>query len=421
MGSLKEMVKFLEDTREIMESILDKLGKLQEHFNRNYNNVIAVRNSEIEFLQGEFFRHPDSFPPEITELYNTNLKRQEKSFDDNLSAIGKKRNELKESIDQINKDRIAFSDKLRKSNTDLDKKEEALKGKVSELEAETKSYNKTIDELNTGLGFITNFFKMKKIEAKKDEILKKRDDLVSQIEVIRNKWMEAEKTIGEQDLKIQENWNYIQTEYSITCEKIRTLEDNRSELIKKGAFSEALAKLQGSEKYLSARSGSRAPEKCRKCGSANSTNLFFCDYCGEPFAENRGDIEGSLVETGELNRIYTALGEGVKQAVSNIALMRGIRDGLNTFTESVKKVKSTEDTYSQLPKLKIDVPEFTTEMSEKISEINKAIDVKFYNLHPLDFAKEIKAETEKTLSGEKIEKFFTLMGDELNKTTKAQW
>jgi chromosome segregation ATPase len=421
MGSLKEMIGFLDDTRKIMESILDKLGKLQEHFNRNYNNVIAVRNSEIQFLQKEFFTRPESFPAEIRELYSRNLKTQEKIFSENLSAIIKKRDELKSNIDQINKDRIDFSEKLKKSNTTLDAKEEALKKKVEELEAKTSAYNKTIDELNTGFGFITNFFKMKKIEEEKEAILLKRDELVGQVETIRNKWVEAEKTIGEQDLKIQENWNYLQTEYSITSEKIETLEKNKDELIKKGAFSEALAELQGSEKYLSARSGARAPEKCRKCGSANSTNLFFCDFCGEPFAENRGDIEGSLVETGELNRIYTALTEGVKEAVSNIALMRGIRDGVNTFTESIKKVKSTEDTYSQLPKLKIDVPKFTAEMSEKISEIEKGIDVKFFNLHPLDFAMKIKADTEKTLTKDSIEKFFTLMGDELNKTTKAQW
>lgn len=421
MGSLKDMINFLERTEGCIGSITEKLEKLQEHFNRNYNNVISVRNSEIEFLQKKFLSSPESFPSEIRELFNRNLKTQEKVFSENLSAIIKKRDDLKSSIDQINKNRIAFSEKLKKSNTTLDAKEEALKKKVEDLEAQTSAYNKTIDELNTGFGFITNFFKMRKIQEEKDEILKKRDELVAQVENIRNKWVEAEKTIGEQDLKIQENWNYLQTEYSITTEKVKTLEENRDDLIRKGAFSEALAELQGSEKFLSARSGARAPEKCRKCGSANSANLFFCDFCGEPFAENRGDIEGSLVETGELNRIYTALTEGVKEAVSNIALMRGVRAGVKTFTESIKKVKSTEDTYSQLPKLKIDVPEFTAEMSEKISEIEKGIDVKFFNLHPLDFAKKIKTDTEKTLTKDNIEKFFTLMGDELNKTTKAQW
>jgi DNA repair exonuclease SbcCD ATPase subunit len=253
MGSLKDMINFLYDTRHTMESILDKLDKLQEHFNRNYNNVIAVRNSEIEFLQKEFFARPESFPAEIRELYNKNLKTQEKIFSENLSAIIKKRDELKSNIDQINKDRIAFSEKLKKSNTTLDAKEEALKKKVEDLEAQTSAYNKTIDELNTGFGFITNFLKMRKIQEEKDEILKKRDELIAQVENIRNKWIEAEKTIGEQDLKIQENWNYIQTEYSITSEKIETLEKNKDELIKKGAFSEALAELQGSEKYLTAR------------------------------------------------------------------------------------------------------------------------------------------------------------------------
>ncbi|HPJ36351.1 MAG TPA: hypothetical protein PK358_16050 [Spirochaetota bacterium] len=421
MGSLKDMVHFLEDTLDSMESIQNKLEKLQEHFNKNFNNVIAVRNSEIEFLQKEFFMDQEKFPDEIRDLYKTGLKNQEKAFEENLSSLKKKKEELKKELDGINAERLSFSSNLKRSNKKLDKKEEDLKKKVEELEKKTEKFNKTIDELNTGLGFITNLPKMKKIEKEKDEIISKRDELVEQIESIRNKWIDAEKKIGDKDLKIQETWNYMQTEYAITTEKINTLEENRDELIMKGAFSEALSILIGTEKYLSARSGARAPEKCRKCDSDNKENLFFCDFCGEPFSENRSDIEGSLVETGELNRIHSSLEEGVKESVSVLALMRGVKKGLTTFIQSIKKVKDTEDTYSQLPKLKIDVPSFSRKFSEKIKEIEKDIDVKFYNLHPLEFAQKIKADTDSTFTGENIEKFFTLMGDELNKTTKAQW
>jgi hypothetical protein len=380
-----------------------------------------VRNAEIEFLQKEFFKDSSRFPAEITAFYKKGLSGQEKIFDGNLSDLNKKRDEMKNQLDEINRQRLEYAAKLKKSNTDLDSKEEALKLKVAELESGTEKYNRTIDELNTGFGFIVNFFRMKKIENEKEEILKKRNELADQIELIRKKWLDVEKSISDNDIKIQEKWNYLQTEFSIICEKIKNLEENKDDIVRKGAFSEALAFLQGSEKYLTARSGVKAPEKCGKCASKNSENLFFCNFCGEPFSENRGDIDGSLIETGELNRIFTAVGSGVKESVSIIALMRGLRGGVQTFTKSIKNVKKTEDTYSQLSKLKIDIPGFSEQFSGKIADLDKWIDVKVYNFLPLEFAEKIKTETDKNLSGENIEKFFKMMGDELNKRTKEQW
>ena len=275
--------------------------------------------------------------------------------------------------------------------------------------------------MNSGFGFIINFLKMKKIEKMKNGLLKKRDELVDRIDAVRKSWIDAEKEIGDQDVIIQEKWNYLQTEFAITSEKIKTLEENRDMLIKKGAFSEALGALLGNEKYLKGRTDAPVPRECGKCGSENRDNFFYCNFCGQHFSENRPDMEGSLVETGELNRIYAALEQGVKETVSILALMKGLKEGLRVFIKSIRKVKKTEDTYSQLPTLKISVPEFSREFSAKLSGIEKAIDVKFYNLHPLNFAKQVRADTDKILIAEDIEKFFTGMGDELNKTTKAQW
>ena len=211
------------------------------------------------------------------------------------------------------------------------------------------------------------------------------------------------------------------SKYSILCEKLLNLESNRESLIKKGAFTEAIGSLSGYEKYLALNSDKAKPEKCNQCSSQNKKNLFFCDYCGAHFSDNRPDIEGSLVETGELNNIFFSLMEGIKQSVSLIALMRGLKEGVNKFLKSIEDVKATEDKYSQLPSLKIDVPGFSKDFSEKLKVIDKGIEVKLNNIHPLQFAEELEKNTADILKGPDIEKFFTSMGNELNKRTKEQW
>lgn len=275
--------------------------------------------------------------------------------------------------------------------------------------------------MNTGFGFITNFFTMKKTDRLKKELLDKRNEHIDQIENIRNKWIKAETDIGQQDSQIQEKWTYLQAEYSILTEKILNLETTREDLIKKSAFTEAIGSLSGYEKYLSINAEKEKPGKCRSCNSRNLKNIFFCDFCGSPFSENRPDIEGSLIETGELNNIFLSLKQGIKQSVSLIALMRGIKEGVNKFLQSIKDVKATEDKYSQLPTLKINVPLFSKDFAEKLKEIDKSIEIKLQDIHPLKFAEEIEKNTSSILNGPDIEKFFVLMGNELNKRTKEQW
>lgn len=421
MSSLKDMITFINNTDETLENINNKLEKIQSLFNKNFNNVIKVRTDEITFLQEEFFKNKNNFPPEVDNLFKAAIKSQTKVFAKNLTELKSKKKEMEKNLEKINSSRIAFMEKLKKSNVTLDTKEEALKEKINLLENEINKYNKKIDEMNTGFGFITNFFSMKQTDKLKKELLEKRDQYIAQIESIRNHWIHSEKNIGKEDAQIQEKWNYLQAEYSILVEKILNLEENQEDLIIKSAFTEAIGSLSGYEEYLALNEKKEKPEKCPLCKSQNLKNIFFCDFCGTPFSENRPDIEGSLVETGELNNIFLSLQEGIKQSVSLIAVIRGLKQGLNKFLQSVKTVKASEDAYSQLPTLRINVPEYSKDFAEKLRNMEKNIEIKFQNVHPLKFAEEIEKNTSFILNEPDIKKFFMLMGNELNKSTKEQW
>jgi predicted nucleic acid-binding Zn-ribbon protein len=421
MGTLKSMVEFIETSISTASEIDEKLNKIQAHFNTNFNNVIKVRTAEIEFLQNEFFKDPDKFPREVRDLYKESLIEQGKKFKQNLSKLEEQNIKLDGEIKELSKNSHDYFAKIKKVNTDLDNKEERLKSDINTLEEEISAFNKKIDELNTGFGFITNFFGMKKIEKEKEVILKKRNDLLSEIEKIRSKWGSKEEELLELDSKTRDKWNDLYTEFSMTSEKIKNLTTDMDLLIKKATFSNSLAVLHGDEKFLLTAADSKRSDRCRKCSSKNEKNLFFCDFCGEPFSENRKDIEGSLIETGELNIVFRSLTDGLKQSVSFIALIRGIKEGMNTFLKSVKDVKKTEDTYSELPTLKIDVPEISMKFAGHLKELEKKLETDFSKLHPAEFASIMFKETETLFTIKNIETYFTAMGDELNKRTKEQW
>ena len=421
MGNLKSMVEFLESAILTASVIDDKLNKIQEHFNINFNNVVNVRTSEIDFLQNEFFKDPAKFPSEIKDLYNKNVYEQRKKFNQNLTKLSEQKEKLEKEIKTLSDKSFAYFNNLKKINSELDKKEEEIKIEINSLEDEITAFNKKIDELNTGFGFITNFFSMKKIENEKEILLKKRERLLSSIEIIRNKWIEKEKELLGLDTEAREKWSGLYTDFSLTSEKIKSLTADMDILIKKAAFTESLAALHGDEKFLITATGITDISKCRRCSSKNEKNYFFCNFCGEPFSENRKDIEGSLVEAGELNRVFYALTDGIRQSVSFIALIRGVKEGMNTFLKSLKDIKKTEDTYSELPALKIDIPEVSAKFSGHLREFEKKLDIDFFNLHPAEFASKMLAETETLFTIKNIEMFFSSMGEELNKRTKEQW
>ncbi len=421
MGSLKGMLQFLGQTQDTLEGITGKLNKIQEYFNNNFSNVSMIREGEIDFLQKEFFGDPGSFHEKIRSGYSAETGRQEEIYREKIEELRQDLKKFQEEMESADEKRIVHLKRLKRSNASLDKKEEKLKEDITRCEERIGAYNKKIDELNTGFGFVLNLFKMKKIEDEKEELIETRDSYVESIEDIRSKWEEKSGAFEETEKEIKNSWNRAQVELSMIREKIDYIMKNREEIIKKAAFTGTLNKLKGDEDYLTKKINSEKPAKCKRCGSGNKKNNFFCFYCGERFAEDRPDIDGSLIEIAELNEVYTKLLEGVKMSVSFLALMKGLTKGVKEFIKSVRSVKDSQDKYPSLPNLDINVPDFTLKFYDIMKDLESKINVEFYNLHPAEFSQSLEEYEKKVFTDKNIENFFSKMGDELNSTTKEQW
>ena len=420
MGDLSTMISFLKKTADKLEEIRKKLDTIQEFFNNNFSNVKQIRLDEIKVLQDTFFHDPDALPKEIAQRYEDEYKKQEKIFDEKIRELQKEKKSLEQKHATADEKRRALQKNIRINNRKLDNREEKIKTKVEALEQEIHAYNQKIDELNTGFGIVTNLFRMRKLQEKKELLLLDRNTLAEDIEDIRQKWQEKMEAYSTEEDTIQEEWNTAQVELSIISEKLDHLIENQAELVGKAAFINVLDSLNGDEPFLSKVEGA-IPDSCPRCKSENRKNKFFCQYCGERLSSDRKEIVDSLAEISELNSVYHSLQEGLKQSVSFLALVGGIRKGIEEFQKSVESVKESQDQYSALPKLDIDVPDISMEFSERIGELSKDIDVPFYNLHPAEFSTSLDKYSDTIFTESGIEKFFVTMGDELNRTTKEQW
>ncbi len=424
MSDLAVCISYMDDTRKDLDLLIGKLEKLQRYFSDNFENVVRIRNDEFEFLQDAFFRSDPAFPQEIKEIFRAELPVQQAEYEKNYDELKGNVDDLAKRLKKVDSQRISLLDTFKRFNQDLDRREENLKTKIYALEEKISSYNRKIDELNRGIGFIINLFNMKRLQKEKERYLKARKKMVEEIEDIRKRWKDKEGEITKELEGLKESWNNPQTEFSLISEKLKYLEENKHELIQKTAFSETLKKLKGSEVFLLKLIQSDRPEKimsCPRCRSDNKNNIFFCFYCGERFSENRPDIEGSLVEVGELNEVYESLLEGIKESVSFLALLKGIKTGIDAIRKSYASVKKSQDTYSSLKKLKISIPEVSKQIPYLINKLNGSITLEFKNLHPKAYFEPYKAFIQDYFAEENIKIFFEAMGEELNKTTKAQW
>lgn len=421
MDDLGKMISFLKDKGDTLLDITAKIETLMTYYNSNFNSVNSVRNDEYRFLEREFFDNPEQFPSDIRDGFEKEKVRQEKLYSENFSLLQEKQNNLSKELESLEKKREHLLEEKKAKNMKLDTQEEALKTRISGHDKRIADYNKKIDTLNSGLGFLLNFFKMREIQKTKEDILGERDLLIDEIEGIRTKWQEASGELAESENSLREEWNNRQVEKSIILEKLAYLRNNKDELVRKAALHVLLTSLEAGTGTPDEGLPEKKPSTCDVCKIENSSQNYFCRYCGSRFSGDRGDVAGSLVEIGELNTVYTTLEAGMKQSVSFLALTKGILKGINEFVKSVESVKNSQDTYSALPKLQIMVPQSSIDFGEKINDLARALVDADYHHHPLEFSESVTEYSDSIFTEKNIARFFNAMGDQLNKTTKEQW
>ncbi len=421
MGDLNGFLKFLGDAEKTLTSTIKKLETIQNIYNVNFNGVVAARTSEIEFLREQFFSSEESFHPVIRKKYLAGLSVQTKKFDEKMSELKGKKIELMAFMALLEDERINLLKKIKSENQKLDQVEERLKNDITDLETRINAYNEKISGMSGGFGFFSNFFSMRKINAEKEELIGERNALVIHIEEVRGQWANKEKSYGEMTEDIQGRWNEKKLELALVTEKIEHLGDNRDDIIRKAALLAVLDDLGASGEHVPDNLSVELPEQCPSCKNPAGASRFFCAICGFRFSENRTDITGSLVETGELNESFRRYITGITGSVSTLALIRGILQGVEKFSTSMKAVKESQDRYSALARLKINVPEGSADFAKKIGEFEKKVDEHLETAHPLAFAESVEQFTKASFTEKNIASFFNRMGEELNRATKEQW
>lgn len=302
------------------------------------------------------------------------------------------REELIPAARQTADEKLAESRKaeatLRKKNPLWDKKEEKLKARLRELVAELDTLNADIRRWGKGLGFVTRYIRITKLDRRRNQIVGEVTATQKQLEETRAEWqhMTADEA-GEQN-RLQEEWRDLSVQAARLQDELDYLDD------------------EGRLEALALR-------------RAVTTIL---DEAKAPELTESGALRDEIDEMIRLNIQTDNYQEGLGAVAGVIALLRGIVTGYRSFRASVDAIVNEQKLHSaHLQKLSFPVPAVVEQFNAQWGPLRKSLrDEKRLSRYPLEFVAAIEPSLKNGLSTTSIQKMFTALESELKRAT-ASW
>ena len=374
---------------------LDEIGQVRQEmveiqvgFNSAYVEWKAPHDATLERLV-------ETVVPRLGEVGPDLGSRIEERVVEEQRTIAERRRELVETLipeTQEVADHALWSgqqltEELRKQNPRLDKREEELKAQRAGLEEELAQLNERIRRLSGCFVVVFNFLKVNRLDRQRQQVLGQLKTVHQELKRVREEWQEIQQEITSEQQSLQFDWQEL------------TLE---------------LAQLQGERDYL-------AEEANRESLALKRATRYVIDNLKETIPCPASDIKAELDRMVDLNIQTDDYEDGLASAVSLLALLDGITEGLRRFDGSVDGLKEEQQMHSAyLPKLQITVPDGVAAFHEQWNELaQKVRDDGHLCAHPIEFVAAVEPITQRDLSEANIKAMFEGMGQALDDATRG--
>lgn len=414
MGTLQDFRDYLANRRVVIETIETELCALQEKYETYFQEVVRVRDAELEQLeahaQGE---HP--LPQDFARDLDAAVAIASEAFDQQLEELIERRDAQLAAMEKTRQESSKADHELHAQNEDLDRKEEALKARAADLIDRIRVHNERIREMGKGFGFFFNLPSMSRIRKERRALEQEQADVAANIESLRNKWVSADTAHADAQQRREAKWTRLATEAAGIETKIEALQTMGDRMIERTALEKALF-----SRKPDLPTPSPSDPACPRCGSANPASYHFCHVCAQRLGDDKPDAAGSLAEVAELNWHHERFSEGMKACQELIGLIRGLKSGIDAFTLSVADMQDSQRRHS-LAVLQLDVPESCRAYGQSFDGVAARLQKVDHKLHPVEFARQAERLVAGLFTEEQIKGWFEGMGAELSARAEAQW
>ncbi len=414
MGTLKDFRDYIADRQGVVEDVERRLLALQEKYESFFQQVAAVREVELGQLSVHVAERRGTLPDGMDDALDAAVEKARRDLDAQLVRHTAEHSSLVVQAEKARAEALEYEARAHQENEDLDAEEEQLKVRNEQLYGDIESYDAQIKELSTGFGFLTRLPDLRRIQAERRRLQGEQLDVVARIESLRARWAERAPEVERVVAERETTWSELIAKASNMQARIEYLQLNRDRIVGRTAL----------ERVLFERFPERSPKEgepakpCPRCGMQNPEANFFCHVCATRLGADRPDFDGSLLEIAELNHHHRRFASGMQACQELVALVRGIRSGLESFSLSVESMITTQRIHP-VSTLRIDVPAVAVEQGAAFDTLLEQVSTP-ESLHPVAFIQLVGHATD-AFSQECLQNYFDAMGDELSRCARSQW
>jgi hypothetical protein len=385
--SLEQLNDFLSDNRRKINAVGREVEEIQVGFNSAYVEFKANHDAQLARLTEALFTKLDNAGPELQALIDRRAVEERR-------LLAKRRTELREKLipqTQAEADAVLAQAQeqtktLRQLNPRLDEREEAYKAQRAALETKLAQLNAEISRRSRGLGFITHFVSIAKLDRQRHRVLGQLETLAQNLKEVRQEWQTSQQEFQVGQEALQGQWRELSLRVAELNRELTYLDDE--------AQREALAMKRAVRHVLD--------------------NLKESVPCPR-------DLRSGLEAMIELNVKTDAYQEGLGTVGGLIALLDSVGKGMDSFQESLGGLIGEQRMHGDfLPRLKVRLPDSVIAFHNQWDGLRARMrDDARLCAHPTEFLEAAQPVIERDLSDEAVTNMFNRLGQALTEATKT--
>jgi hypothetical protein len=385
--SLEQLNDFLSDNRRKINAVGREVEEIQVGFNSAYVEFKADHDAQLARLTETLFEKLDDLGPELQTLIDQRAVEERR-------LLAARRTELREKLipqTQAEADAVLAQAQeqtkaLRQLNPRLDEREEAYKAQRTALETKLAQLNAEISRRSRGLGFITHFVSIAKLDRQRHRVLGQLETLAQNLKEVRQEWQTSQQEFQVGQEALQGQWRELSLRVAELKRELTYLDDEaqREDLAMKRAVRYVLDNLKESV-------------PCPR------------------------DLRAGLEAMIELNVKTDAYQEGLGTVGGLIALLDSVGKGMDSFQESLGGLIGEQRMHGDfLPRLKVRLPDSVIAFHNQWDDLRARMrDDARLCAHPTEFLEAARPVIGRDLSDEAVTNMFNRLGQALTEATKT--
>jgi len=384
--SLEQLNDFLLDNRRKIDAVGREVEEIQVGFNSAYVEFKADHDAQLASLTETLFEKLDNLGPELRARIDERAVEERRLLAARRAELrGQLIPQTQAEADAVLAQAQEQTKALRQLNPRLDEREEAYKAQRAALETKLAQLNSEISRRSRGLGFITRFISIAKLDRQRHRILGQLEALARNLGEVRQEWQTHQQEFQAGQEALQSQWRELSLTVAELKRELTYLDDD--------AQRESLAVKRAVRHVLD--------------------NLKEHVPCPD-------DLRSGLKAMIELNIKTDAYQEGLGTVGGLIALLDSVGKGMDSFQESIGGLIGEQRMHGDfLPRLKVRLPDSVIAFHNQWDGLKaKMRDDARLCAHPTEFLEAAQPVIQRDLSDEAVTSMFNRLGQALTEATK---